>query len=35
VNGDGDEEINLVSMLAFDEQMRRQPKQTISPPSVS
>ena len=27
VNGDGDEEINLVSMLAFDEQMRRQPKQ--------
>jgi lysophospholipase-3 len=27
VNGDGDNEINLISMLAFDEQMRRQPEQ--------
>jgi len=27
VNGDGDLEINLISMLAFDEQMRRQPEQ--------
>ena len=27
VNGDGDDEINLISMLAFDEQMRRQPEQ--------
>ncbi|PUZ57998.1 hypothetical protein GQ55_5G474800 [Panicum hallii var. hallii] len=27
VNGDGDEDINLASMLAFDEQMRRQPEQ--------
>jgi len=27
VNGDGDEDINLASMLAFDEQMRQQPEQ--------
>ncbi|RCV24611.1 hypothetical protein SEVIR_5G097700v4 [Setaria viridis] len=27
VNGDGDEDINLISMLEFDEQMRRQPEQ--------